>query len=97
MVNKIPSLPVAVLGLLAVGLVTSLAAQTVIKLPKNRYTPEQDAKLGLEAAAEVRKQYPVINDPKIQSYLSALGERLVANAPPELNQKVYQYSFTPGT
>ena len=70
-------------------------AQTGIKLPKNKYTPQQDVQLGLEAAAEVRKQYPIIQDEKIQSYLTALGDRLVAAAPSELKQPVYQYSFTP--
>src|SRR5678815_3996314 len=40
----------------------SLVAQTALKLPKNRFTPEQDVKLGQEAAAEVRQQYPIIED-----------------------------------
>jgi len=40
----------------AFGLITSLGAQTAVKLPKNRYTPQQDVQLGKEAAAEVRKQ-----------------------------------------
>jgi Zn-dependent protease with chaperone function len=70
-------------------------AQTAIKLPKNKFTPEQDVELGLKAAAEVRKQYPVIHDEEIAAYLSSLGERLVAAAPADLNQKVYRYSFTP--
>src|SRR5262245_66300509 len=70
-------------------------AQTGIKLPKNKYTPQQDVQLGLEAAAEVRKQYPIIQDERIQSYLTSLGDRLVAAAPAELKQPVYQYSFTP--
>jgi Zn-dependent protease with chaperone function len=70
-------------------------AQTVIKLPKNKYTPEQDVQLGREAAAEVRQQYPIIKDDKIASYLTELGDRLVAAAPSELKQPVYEYSFTP--
>ena len=73
----------------------ALTAQTVIKLPKNRYTPEQDVQLGREAAAEVRQQYPLINEPRITRYLSRLGDQLVAAAPPEFNQPVYEYSFTP--
>src|SRR5262245_9058428 len=68
---------------------------TQIKLPKNKYTPEQDVQIGRQAAAEVRKQYPIITDESISVYLTKLGDRLVANAPPELNQKVYEYSFTP--
>ena len=51
--------------------------------------------LGREAAAEVRKQYPVITDEKIAAYLTKLGDRLVAAAPAELKQPVYEYSFTP--
>jgi beta-barrel assembly-enhancing protease len=86
------------LALLAATLWVSasvLSAQTAIKLPKNKYTPEQDVKLGLEAAAEVRQQYPLITDPNIARYLTTLGDRLVAAAPPELKHAAYQYSFTP--
>jgi Zn-dependent protease with chaperone function len=72
-----------------------LFGQTAIKLPKNKYTPEQDVALGREAAAEVRRQYPVIDDQRITRYLTALGDRLVAAAPPDLNQPVFEYSFTP--
>jgi beta-barrel assembly-enhancing protease len=74
---------------------TALVGQTAVKLPKNKYTPEQDVQLGREAAAEVRKQYPVIKDDRITRYLSTLGNRLVAAAPPDLNKPVYEYSFTP--
>jgi Zn-dependent protease with chaperone function len=74
---------------------TALFAQTVIKLPKNKYTPQQDVALGKEAAAEVREQYPIIKDDEVARYLTSLGDRLVAAAPPELKQQVYEYSFTP--
>jgi Zn-dependent protease with chaperone function len=77
---------------LAVG---SPFAQTVIKPPKNKYTPEQDVQLGREAAAEVRQQYPIIQDKRIQDYLTMLGDRLVAAAPADLKKPVYEYSFTP--
>ena len=70
-------------------------AQTEIKLPKNKYSPKQDVELGKEAAAEVRKQYPIIRDEVIASYLTKLGDRLVAAAPGNLNEPVYEYSFTP--
>ncbi|HEY7293154.1 MAG TPA: M48 family metalloprotease, partial [Vicinamibacterales bacterium] len=79
----------------AVVATASLVAQTQIKLPKNKYTPEQDVEIGRKAAAEVRAQYPIIKDEEIAKYLTTLGDRLVAVAPPELNQKVYEYSFTP--
>jgi Zn-dependent protease with chaperone function len=75
--------------------VTGLLAQTAVKLPKNRYTPEQDVELGRKAAAEVRQQYPLIEDARIAQYLAALGDRLVDASPAELKQPVYEYSFTP--
>jgi Zn-dependent protease with chaperone function len=84
---------VAVAFVLAAGAL--LVAQTPIKLPKNKYTPEQDVKIGLEGAAEIRKQYPIIKDEAIQKYLTGLGDRLVAVAPANLKQPVYKYSFTP--
>jgi len=52
-------------------------------------------KLGREAADEVRREYPLISDARIAGYLGRLGDRLVAAAPPELKQPVYEYSFTP--
>ena len=70
-------------------------AQTRITAPKNKYTPEQDVKLGREAAAEIRKQYPVITDSALSGYLDRLGKRLVAVAPAELNNPVFEASFTP--
>ena len=82
-----------VTALIAAGSV--LSAQTEIKLPKNKYTPQQDVEIGLKGAAEIRKQYPVIENESIATYLKAIGERLVAAAPPALNQSVYKYSFTP--
>ncbi len=84
---------VAVLAISVASLPAS--GQTQIKLPKNNYSPQQDVELGRKAAQEARKEYPIINDEKIASYLKKLGDRLVAQAPPELNQSVYEYSFTP--
>ena len=74
---------------------TTLAAQTIIKPPKNKFKPEQDVELGRQAAAEVRKQYPIIKDEQIAAYLKGIGDRLVAAAPKELNNPIYEYSFTP--
>ena len=75
--------------------VSGLFAQTAVKLPKNRYTPEQDVQVGREAAAEIKQQYPIIKDERVTTYLTLLGDRLVAAAPAELKKPVYEYSFTP--
>jgi hypothetical protein len=40
----------------------------VIKLPKKKYTPKQDVQLGKEAASEVRKQYPMFGQNRVDPY-----------------------------
>jgi hypothetical protein len=74
---------------------TTVVAQTKVTPPKNKYTVEQDVKIGQEAAAEVRKQYPIITDDQIEGYLERLGQRLVSAAPADLNKPQFDYSFTP--
>src|SRR4029453_761470 len=74
---------------------TSVFAQKKVTPPKNKYTPQQDVEIGREAAAEVRKQYPIITDSEIRAYVERLGDRLVEAAPRELNNPVFEYSFTP--
>jgi beta-barrel assembly-enhancing protease len=86
---------VRLVGAVLILAVIPLAAQTPIKRPKNNFTPEQDVELGRQAAAEVLKQYPVIQDPAIAGYLDRLGKRLVAATPPEFANPVFEYSFTP--
>jgi Zn-dependent protease with chaperone function len=72
-----------------------LQAQTRITAPKNKYTPEQDVQLGREAAAEVRREYPIIDNAALVRYLDRLGRQLVEVAPAEFNQPLFEYSFTP--
>ncbi|HJU43141.1 MAG TPA: M48 family metallopeptidase [Vicinamibacterales bacterium] len=74
---------------------TTVAAQTKVTPPKNKYTPQQDVQIGREAAQEVREQYPLITDSQIRGYLERLGERLVDAAPRDLNHDAFEYSFTP--
>ena len=66
--------------------VALLQAQTVVKVPKNNYTPEQDVELGRKAADEVRQQYPIIDNAEITGYLTMLGDRLVAASPADLKK-----------
>jgi Zn-dependent protease with chaperone function len=88
----------AAIGVAVLFLVTSSSSvwtQTRIVPPKNKYSPADDVKIGREAAAEVRKEYPVITDRQIADYVDELGRRLVAAAPRELNRPEFEYSFTP--
>jgi hypothetical protein len=70
-----------------------LAAQTKITAPKNKYSPQQDVQIGREAAAEVRKQYPLLRDGSVNRLVEEIGERLVAEIPGEFRQPAFKYSF----
>lgn len=68
-------------------------AQTRINMPKNKYKIEDDVKLGRQAAAEVEKQFPILNDSVAQRYVESVGERLVAAIPPQFQQPGFDYRF----
>lgn len=55
----------------------------------NLFSKEQDVQLGKEAAAEIEKQVPVINDAQLNSYIRRIGERLAST--PEAGG--FPYSF----
>jgi beta-barrel assembly-enhancing protease len=92
--NRRAATILAVLVAAAIG-AAAVTAQTVITPPKNKYTPQQDVELGKEAAAEVRQKYPVISDDQISGYLERAGQSLVTASPANLNNPVFEYSFTP--
>jgi Zn-dependent protease with chaperone function len=72
---------------------TTLAAQTVITPPKNKYSVKDDVQLGREAAAEVEKQLPVLHDDAVTSYIEGIGRRLVEGIPADLRHPEFQYTF----
>src|SRR5262249_4881297 len=84
-----------VLSAALVGLwLTTAAAQTHVVAPENRYSPADDVKLGQEAAQQVEKEMPVMTDPQVNDYLTAIGRRLVEHIPPEFRHPEFRYSFT---
>src|SRR3954467_8078924 len=72
---------------------TIAGAQTKITPPKNKYSPQDDVKLGREAAGQVEQQLPLLRDDNISSYVSDIGQRLVAAIPAELQHSEFQYTF----
>jgi predicted Zn-dependent protease len=67
---------------------------TRIEMPKNKYSPSDDVKLGQEAAREVEKQVPLLRDEEVNGYLNAIGRRLVDNIPAQFRHPEFRYSFT---
>jgi hypothetical protein len=70
-----------------------LGAQTKISPPKNKYSPQEDVQLGREAAAQVEQQLPILRDDNVTSYVSEVGQRLVASIPAELRHPEFNYTF----
>lgn len=79
--------------LLAAFVVTT-AAQTPVVMPKNKYSPADDVKLGQEAAQQVEKELPVLRDDRINGYLNNIGRRLVESIPAEFRHPEFRYTFT---
>lgn len=71
-----------VLALMVVlSLATGVAqAQTKINSGWNLFTPEQDAEIGVQSAAEAEQQLPILRDAEVQNYVNRIGQRLAANA-----------------
>jgi hypothetical protein len=78
---------------LAVFVVTT-AAQTPVVVPKNKYSPADDVKLGQEAAQQIEQEVPVMRDDRVNSYLNGIGRRLVESIPAEFRHPEFRYTFT---
>ena len=49
--------------------------------------------LGRQAAAEVRRQLPILNDQRTDAFVEDIGDRLVAEIPDYLRQPAFGYTF----
>jgi Zn-dependent protease with chaperone function len=79
--------------LLASGTVVSIAARepgAPLKPGFNLFSKQQDIQVGREAAAQVRKQAVIVDDPELQEYVQRVGKRLASQ--PEAGD--YPYTFT---
>jgi beta-barrel assembly-enhancing protease len=81
---------VAIVGLTMASLAS---AQTQITPDKNKYTPAQDVQIGREAAQEVTRELPMLNDPRVDDYVRRVGDRLVRAIPPQFQHDEFRYSF----
>jgi Zn-dependent protease with chaperone function len=80
----------------AVALVASIAivsAQTKVTPPSNKYSIQEDIKLGQDAAREARQQLPILRDETVHGYVERLGERLVAAIPADQRHAGFKYTF----
>src|SRR5690348_8628594 len=71
----------------------SVMAQTQIKYHTNRFTVQDDVKLGRQAAQEAEQQFPLLNDEQVRGYVESVGRRLVNAIPPEFQHPEFNYYF----
>jgi hypothetical protein len=84
----------ALVGLsVACALTFSSGAQTKVTAPNNNYSISDDVKLGREAAAEVTKELPMLNDQRLEDYVETIGRNLTAAIPPEFQHPEFRYTF----
>ena len=85
---------IAWLTLIAIAVMPlSLAAQTQIKYHSNKFSVQDDVKLGRQAAQEAERQFPLLNDETTRSYVERVGERLVAAIPQQFQHPEFDYYF----
>ena len=81
------------MGLLG-AVVVSAAKQPKLKTLKpgwNMFSKEQDVQLGKESAAEVEKQFQIVRDARISSFIEGIGRKLLQA--PEAEAQSFAYSF----
>src|SRR6476619_3667114 len=71
----------------------SALAQTQIKYHSNKYSAQDDVKLGRQAAQEAEGQFPLLRDETVRGYVEGVGRRLVAAIPSEFQHSEFDYYF----
>src|SRR5262245_36766997 len=79
--------------LLTVAIGTASAQTHIVAPTPNKYSPADDVKLGQEAAQQVQKELPLLNDPSVEEYLAGIGQRLVRAIPVEYQHPEFRYTF----
>ena len=74
---------------MSIGCGIALAQRSQLKPPWNMYSPQTDISEGKKFADQIEKQAPLCHDPKVDTYLTELGKRLVAH----LNTNGVQYPW----
>jgi len=88
-----PRLLIAWLAVSAIFLMpVSVLTQTKLTLHSNKYSVQDDIKLGRQAAAEAEQQFPLLRDGDVSSYVERVGNRLEAAIPSEFQHPGFQYT-----
>ncbi|HEY0659339.1 MAG TPA: hypothetical protein VGD05_12730, partial [Pyrinomonadaceae bacterium] len=75
------NLTILMMALTLLVLPVAAIGQTRVSMPRNKYNVQEDVKIGRQAAAEVERQMPILNDDDAARYIQTVGERLVSGIP----------------
>ena len=78
---------------MSLALTSLTVAQTRIVAPRNKYSVADDVKLGREAAAQAKKELPMLNDDRVDDYVERIGATLAQAVPPEFKHPEFTYTF----
>ncbi len=92
-INRNPSTRAAVVLMALLSSASLAVGQTKIVAPANKYSVQDDVKLGREAAQQVEEQLPLLRDNQIENYVQNLGARIAENIPPEFRHSEFRYTF----
>ncbi|HJS22875.1 MAG TPA: M48 family metalloprotease [Pyrinomonadaceae bacterium] len=85
---------IAWIALVAISVMPfSALAQTQIKYHSNKYSVQDDVKLGRQAAQEAESQFPLLRDETVRGYVEDVGRRLVTNIPSQFQHSEFDYYF----
>ena len=85
---------IAWIALVAISVMPfSALAQTQIAYHSNKYSVQDDVKLGRQAAQEAEQQFPLLRDEQVRGYVESVGRRLVASIPSEFQHPEFNYYF----
>jgi beta-barrel assembly-enhancing protease len=89
-----PQALIAWIALVAMSVMPlSIFAQTQIKYHSNKYSVQDDVKLGRQAAQEAESQFPLLRDNEVEDYVERVGRRLVSSIPSQFQHPEFQYYF----
>ena len=77
----------------ALAAMPALAQAPHIVAPPNNFAPSDDVKLGQDAAAQARKELPLLRDAKTDDYISSIGRKLAAAIPSEYQHPEFHFTF----
>jgi Zn-dependent protease with chaperone function len=72
---------------------SQVVSQTRVVAPNNPYSLDKDIQVGQQAAREVERQMPILQNSEVQSYIEDIGQKLVRSIPAEFQHSQFRYSF----